>query len=95
VRNGGGTKLDINAAVTRKKGTKEKPPQAIVNFEIPDQYLLGDNKNSQVLVVCYLDIGEESETIGSFGVTDRNHTYHSNVRIHTLANLKSGDAWKK
>ncbi|WP_340199076.1 PAAR-like protein [Ascidiimonas sp. W6] len=58
VLKGGGIKLDINASVTRKKGTKEKPPQAIINFEIPDQYLVGDNKKSQVLVVCYLDIGQ-------------------------------------
>jgi len=37
----------------------------------------------------------KSETIGSFGVTDRNYTYHSNVRVNTLDNLKSGNAWKK
>jgi len=119
VRNGNGIKLDINAAVTRKKGTKEKPPQAIINFEIPDKYLAGDSKNSQVLVICYLDIGEskyypnryngaeryigviggvnelKSQTIGSMSVTNMNHTYHSNVRVNTLENLKSGNAWKK
>ena len=119
VRNGGAIKLDINTTVTRKKGTKEQPPQAIVNFEIPDQYLVGDNKNSQVLLVCYLDIGEgkyypnryngseryigviggvnelKSQTIGSMSVTNMNHTYHSNVRVNTLENLKSGNAWKK
>lgn len=111
-------RFNFNAPVTRKKGTKEKPPQAIINFEIPDKYLAGDNKNSQVLLVCYLDIGEgkfypnryntserylgviggvnelKSQTIGSMSVTNMNHTYHSNVRVNTLDNLKSGNAWK-
>ncbi|AXT53801.1 hypothetical protein D1818_24365 [Aquimarina sp. BL5] len=119
VRKGGGIKLDIDTAVTRKKGTKEKPPQAVINFEIPDKYLAGDNKNSQVLVISYLDIGEgkyypnryngseryigvigginelKPQTIGSMSVTNMNHTYHSNVRVNTLENLKSGNAWKK
>ncbi|SHK07060.1 toxin VasX [Pseudozobellia thermophila] len=119
VLNGRGIKLDIDSAVTRKKGTKEKPPQAIINFEIPDHFLVGNNKNSQILFVCYLDIGEgkyypnrhdgleryigviagvnqlKSETIASMNVTNMNHTYHSNVRVSTLENLKSGYAWKK
>lgn len=37
----------------------------------------------------------KSETIGSMNVTKMNHTYHSNVRVNTLENLKSGNAWKK
>ena len=117
IRNGGGINLNINNKVVRQDGTSDTPPKAVVSFEIPDSYLDRDNKNSQILLVCYLDLGEgkyypnrynsnerylgivggvnqlKSAHLG-IGVTRMDHTYHSNVRVDSLNNLITGNAWK-